>query len=59
MPPSRAIERWLSWRSSSTSTPSDQLSEYEVDVFEAWFGDILDELFGAPWPGTGSSIGSS
>ncbi len=22
------------------------VSEREVDVFEAWFGDILDELFG-------------
>lgn len=24
------------------------VTEREVDVFEAWFGDILDELFGAP-----------
>lgn len=22
------------------------VTEREVDVFEAWFGDILDELFG-------------
>lgn len=22
------------------------VTEHEVDVFEAWFGDILDELFG-------------
>lgn len=22
------------------------ITEHEVDVFEAWFGDILDELFG-------------
>jgi hypothetical protein len=24
------------------------VTEREVDVFEAWFGDILDELFGSP-----------
>ncbi|MGH6679328.1 MAG: hypothetical protein ACREDL_10465 [Bradyrhizobium sp.] len=24
------------------------VTEREVDVFEAWFGDILDELFGLP-----------
>ena len=24
------------------------VTEAEADVFEAWFGDILDELFGAP-----------
>jgi hypothetical protein len=24
------------------------VTEGEVDVFEAWFGDILDELFGPP-----------
>ena len=24
------------------------VTQREVDVFEAWFGDILDELFGSP-----------
>jgi len=24
------------------------VTEAEVDLFEAWFGDVLDELFGTP-----------
>ncbi|MDR6955768.1 hypothetical protein J2X65_005151 [Ancylobacter sp. 3268] len=24
------------------------VTEAEIDLFEAWFGDILDELFGRP-----------
>ncbi|MFG1277152.1 hypothetical protein [Xanthobacter autotrophicus] len=24
------------------------VTEAEIDLFEAWFGDILDELFGKP-----------
>ena len=26
------------------------VTEREADVFETWFGDILDELFGRPKP---------
>jgi len=26
------------------------VTEREVDVFEAWFGDFIDELFGPPQP---------
>lgn len=25
-----------------------RVTEAEIDLFEAWFGDILDELFGKP-----------
>ena len=25
------------------------VTERKVDVFEAWFGDILDELLGSPY----------
>jgi hypothetical protein len=24
------------------------VTEAEIDLFEAWFGDIIDELFGKP-----------
>jgi hypothetical protein len=34
------------------------VSERAADVFEAGFGDILDELFGSPRAGTDSCIGS-
>ena len=45
MPPSRAIEHWLSWRSSSTSIPNQitswkaQLEEGAADVFGSGGGN--------------------
>jgi hypothetical protein len=40
-------------RASATWTVTDDwpkdvpVTEVEIDVFEAWFGDLFDELFGA------------
>jgi len=36
------------WRVTDDWPQRVPVTEREVDVFEAWFGDILDELFGAP-----------
>jgi hypothetical protein len=36
------------WRVTDDWPKRVPVTEHEVDVFEAWFGDILDELFGAP-----------
>lgn len=36
------------WRVTDDWPQRVPVTEREVDVFEACFGDILDELFGAP-----------
>ena len=35
-----------SWRVIDDWLERVPVTEREVDVFEAWFGDVLDELFG-------------
>ncbi len=35
-----------SWRVIDDWPERVPVTEREVDVFEAWFGDVLDELFG-------------
>ena len=35
-----------SWRVIDDWPERVSVTEREVDVFEAWFGDVLDELFG-------------
>ncbi|OHB40253.1 MAG: hypothetical protein A2882_09400 [Phenylobacterium sp. RIFCSPHIGHO2_01_FULL_70_10] len=42
-PPSRAVETWRVIDDWPARVP---VTEAEVDVFEAWFGDLFDELFG-------------
>ncbi|HEX5281971.1 MAG TPA: hypothetical protein VFW28_17960 [Micropepsaceae bacterium] len=45
----RPVKRDLAgWRVTDDWPQHVPVTEREVDVFEAWFGDILDELFGAP-----------
>ena len=36
----------IGWRVIDDWSERVPVTEREVDVFEAWFGDILDELFG-------------
>jgi len=38
----------IGWRVIDDWPERVPVTEREVDVFEAWFGDILDELFGQP-----------
>lgn len=42
----RPAETLESWRVVDDWPSRVPVTEHEVDVFEAWFGDILDELFG-------------
>ena len=44
-PVNRDLETWLVTDDWPERVP---VTEAEVDVFEAWFGDILDELLGSP-----------
>ena len=44
-PPKHDLSAWTVTDDWSERIP---VTDAEVDVFEAWFGDILDELFGAP-----------
>lgn len=47
--PGRPVKRDLiGWRVIDDWPERVPVTEREVDVFEAWFGDILDELFGPP-----------
>lgn len=46
--PGRPIKHDLSgWRVVDDWPEPVPVTEREVDVFEAWFGDILDDLFGS------------
>lgn len=42
-PPKRAVETWRVVDDWPERVP---VTEAEVDVFEAWFGDLFDEMFG-------------
>jgi len=42
-PPKQDLSTWTVTDDWSTRVP---VTEAEVDVFEAWFGDLFDELFG-------------
>lgn len=42
-PPKRAVETWRVIDDWPERVP---VTEAEVDVFEAWFGDLFDEMFG-------------
>jgi hypothetical protein len=45
----RPVKRCLDeWRVIDDWPERVPVTDAEIDVFEAWFGDILDELFGAP-----------
>jgi hypothetical protein len=47
--PGRPVKHDLiGWRAVDDWPERVPVTELEVDVFEAWFGDILDELFGSP-----------
>ena len=47
--PGRPVKYDLSdWRVVDDWPDRVPVTEAEADVFEAWFGDILDDLFGAP-----------
>jgi len=47
--PGRPVKHDLiGWRVIDDWPQSVPVTEREVDVFETWFGDILDELFGPP-----------
>jgi hypothetical protein len=44
-PPAHDLSTWTV----SDDWPADvPLTEAEIDVFERWFGDLFDELFGSP-----------
>lgn len=38
----------IGWRVVDDWPERVPVTDREVDVFEAWFGDILDDLFGPP-----------
>ena len=42
-PPKHDLERWRVIDDWPTQIP---LTDAEIAVFEAWFGDVFDELFG-------------
>jgi hypothetical protein len=45
----RPVKRGLeAWRVIDDWPARVPVTDAEIDVFEAWFGDILDELFGEP-----------
>ena len=47
--PGRRVKHDLiGWRVVDDWPDRVPVTEREVDVFEAWFGDLLDELFGSP-----------
>jgi hypothetical protein len=47
--PGRPVKHDLiGWRVIDDWPERVPITEREVDVFEAWFGDIFDELFGPP-----------
>jgi hypothetical protein len=47
--PGRPVQHSLvGWRVVDDWPGRVPVTEREVEVFEAWFGDILDELFGSP-----------
>jgi hypothetical protein len=47
--PGRPVKHGLiGWRVIDDWPQQVPVTECEVDVFETWFGDILDELFGPP-----------
>jgi hypothetical protein len=43
-PPKHDLSTWIVTDDWPEQIP---VTEAEVDVFEAWFGDLFDELFGA------------
>lgn len=45
-PLGRPAQDLTNWRVVDDWPKRVPVAEREVDVFEAWFGDILDELFG-------------
>ncbi len=52
LPPERRVGRPLKHDLSTWTVTDDwpervPVTEAEVDVFEAWFGDLFDELFGS------------
>lgn len=42
-PPKHDVENWSVYDDWPERVP---VTDAEVDVFEAWFGDLFDELFG-------------
>ena len=44
--PGRPEQNLSDWRVVDDWSRPVPVTEAEIDVFEAWFGDILDELFG-------------
>ena len=42
-PPNRDLETWRVIDDWPARVP---VSDAEIDIFEAWFGDLFDELFG-------------
>jgi hypothetical protein len=47
--PGRPVKHDLfGWRVVDDWPERVPVTEREVDVFDAWFGDILDKLFGSP-----------
>jgi len=42
-PPKRDVEAWTVTDDWPDPVP---ITDAELDVFEAWFGDLFDELFG-------------
>jgi hypothetical protein len=44
-PPKQELETWTIMDDWPEHVP---ITQAEADVFEAWFGDLLDQLFGPP-----------
>jgi hypothetical protein len=49
-PPARRVGRPAAWDTTAWTVTDDwpdevPITEAEIDVFEAWFGDLFDELF--------------
>jgi len=40
-----AKKKWSEWTVTDDWPDEVPITEAEIEVFEAWFGDLLDELF--------------
>ena len=40
-----AKKKWLEWTVTDDWPAEVPITEAEIEVFEAWFGDLFDELF--------------
>jgi hypothetical protein len=40
-----AKKKWLEWTVTDDWPEEVPITEAEIEVFEAWFGDLFDELF--------------